>query len=199
MVARKRKPSVETAETYDAEAKPGFNPDESPLNWLGRRKLITREELEAGERLRADFTFAKLSPRVTASWSGVPADRSARRSAPGAGLELRDRVIAARQRFNRALKAVGPEHANILVDVCCYLRGLEGLEREAGWPRRCAKIILQIALQALARHYGIVPPERTGRRGARSGPARIARLRHWGAADYRPVAEGKFERGEGGS
>ena len=47
------------------------NPAESPLAWLSRRKdkggaaMIGEAEFQAGERLRADFWFAGLTPRVT--------------------------------------------------------------------------------------------------------------------------------------
>lgn len=166
--------------------RPGANPDESPLAWLARRKdkagrpMIEREEFDAGERLRADFHFANLGPHVTASWSAVPIDRGARRAAPGYGLEMHDRVVAARERVNRALHAVGPELAGILVDVCCYLKGLESFEKTGGYPQRSGKILLRIALQILARHYGIVPVAAT------ASAARPGRVHHWGAEDYRP-------------
>src|SRR5689334_19538121 len=48
---------------------------ESPLAWLARRRgrgghaLIAQHQLQAGERLRSDFTLAHLMPRTTASWS----------------------------------------------------------------------------------------------------------------------------------
>lgn len=48
---------------------------ESPLAWLARRKdkdgqpMLTDAEFDAGEKLRADFWFAQMTPRVTANWS----------------------------------------------------------------------------------------------------------------------------------
>lgn len=168
---------------------PRVNSDESPLTWLASRKdkdgrpLISGEEFQAGEKLRHDYHFALLTQRTTASWTGVPGDSNARRGTPGAGVDLSDNAIAARERVNRALIAVGPELAGILIDVCCYLKGLEALERQSGWPQRSGKIILQIALQRLARHYGLVPGARPA---ARTQPVKV---NHWGTADYRPVIE----------
>jgi hypothetical protein len=153
------------------------NDGESPLAWLARRKgrdgrsMIGPNQFIAGERLRADFTRGHLSPRVTSDWSAPTAGRT--RSPGGAG-EMTDLVIASRQRVRLAMQACGPEFAGLLMDVCCFLRGLEEVERERGWPLRSAKIVLQLALDRLARHYGL-------REEAR-GDAN-ARMRTWLAAD----------------
>jgi hypothetical protein len=130
---------------------------ESPLAWLARRKgrdgraLIEPVQLLAGERLRADFTRAGLMPRITANWSASVADGPRGASAA----HFTDTVIAARQRVRRALDAVGPEFAGLLVDVCCFLKSLADVERERNWPVRSAKVVLQLGLNRLARHYGL--------------------------------------------
>jgi hypothetical protein len=134
------------------------NDSESPLAWLARRKgrdgrtMISPNQFIAGEKLRADFTRGHLSPRVTSDWS-APTGRS-RTFSGGAG-EMTDLVIASRQRVRLAMEACGPEFSGLLMDVCCFLRGLEEVERERGWPLRSAKIVLQLALDRLARHYGL--------------------------------------------
>ncbi len=159
---------------------------EGPLVWLRRRRdkdgqpLITEPQFNAGERLAADFWHAQMSPRVTADWSGAAARRRMRRSAPGAGVDLKDNVVAARTRVHRALVAVGAELAGILVDVCCHDVGLEPAGRTQGWPQRAAKVVLQLALTRLARHYGLLAPE---------PPPGRRHLRHWGDEDYRPNLE----------
>ena len=137
--------------------------------------MIGAAEFEAGERLRADYTFGQLMPSVTSRWSPAGAGDSQSRGFPGAGSDLQDHALAARQRVNRAVDAVGPELASILIDVCCHLRGLEDTERTKGWPLRSAKVVLQLALARLARHYGMLPA--TASRAA-DGPAQV---RHWGA------------------
>jgi hypothetical protein len=131
---------------------------ESPLGWLARRKgrdgkpLIEPVQLLAGERLRGDFTRAQLTPRVTANW-----DASAARGRGGSGgnASFADTVIAARERVRRALDAVGPEFSGLLLDVCCFLKGLEDVERERRWPSRSGKVVVQLGLDRLARHYGL--------------------------------------------
>lgn len=169
----------------ESERAPGLNHSESPLAWLRRRRdrrgnpLITQAEFEAGERLREDFWHAQMMPRTTMSWSlTTQAHRRQPARAPY-GFELADRVIAARERVNRALAAVGPDLCGLLLDVCCFLKGLEQVEREADLAARSGKELLRVALRLLARHYGLIRPEETG-------PARI---RHWGASDYRPEIE----------
>jgi Domain of unknown function (DUF6456) len=165
-----------------------LNEAESPLGWLKNRKdrngkaLISPQQYEAGERLRADYWFAHLSPRVTSNWSTLASSGRSRRSAPMNAAELRDEVIAAKERVMRALMAVGPEIAGVLVDICCELKGLEEAEKENGWPQRAGKVVLQIGLTRLARHYGLIREEHS-----EGHPVR--RMRHWGSDDYRPTLD----------
>jgi len=132
---------------------------ESPLAWLARRRgrdgrpMIAPHQLLAGERLRADFTRAHMMPRTTSNWASPIS--SGRRGQTGQGAaDFTEAVVASRQRVNRALDAVGPEFSGLLLDLCCFLKGLEDLERDRGWPARSAKVVLQLALDRLARHYG---------------------------------------------
>jgi len=163
----------------------GKQPAENALAWLRSRRdrsgrpLITEVQFNAGQQLAADFWHGQLSPRVTANWSAAAPGRRMRRSAPGVGVEVRDAVISARNRFYRALDAVGPELAGILVHVCCHDMGLEAAGHASGWPQRAAKVVLDLALIRLARHYGMIAPER---------PIGTD-LRHWGESDYRPTLE----------
>ncbi len=178
--------AIETVEIEGVRKPVLVDETESPLGWLFRRKdksgqpLIDSAQFEAGERLRRDFFYAGLTPRVTASWDGIPGDRSARRAAPGASTNLREQTVAAQQRVRRALEAVGPDLADLLVDVCCHLKGLEETEKAKGWPRRSAKLVLQIALRELARHYGLL---RSAADAAHDTPRPLT---HWGAPDYKP-------------
>jgi uncharacterized protein DUF6456 len=159
---------------------------EGALAWLRRRRdadgrpLITEPQFAAGERLAADYWHGQLNPRVTADWSASAAGRRMRRAAPGAGVDLKDNVVAARTRVQRALATVGPELAGILIDVCCHDIGLESAGRMQGWPQRAAKVVLQLALTSLARHYGLLPPE---------SPRAARRPRHRGEEDYRPTLD----------
>lgn len=151
---------------------------ESPLSLLGRLKdragqpFLPEDAMDAGERLLADFTRAQLQPRITASWEPQLAGRA--KGHAGAQADIADSAIAARERFGRAVDAMGPELAGVAVDVCCFPKGLETVERERQWPVRSAKLMLRTALLAIARHYA--PPPRSGSRTSH----------HWGTSDYRP-------------
>jgi len=160
--------------------------DESPLAWLARRKgrdgkpLLAAHEVAAGERLRADFTRGQMTPRVTANWEASVS--RGRRGGAGAAAELADSAMAARDRVRRAVEAVGPELSGALLDVCCFLKGMEEVERDRGWPARGAKLVLGLALARLARHYGYAPEAQAAER-----PGRIVR---WGTPDSRPTIDG---------
>jgi hypothetical protein len=163
------------------------NEVESPLGWLKSRKdrngrpLISDPQYEAGERLRADYWFARLSPRVTANWSALAPSGRSRRGAPANAADLRDEVIAAKERVMHAVDAVGPELAGVLIDICCELKGLEDAEKSHGWPQRAGKVVLQLALNRLARHYGLDVSD--------EAPRRHKGIRHWGDVDYRPTLD----------
>ncbi|WP_245446890.1 DUF6456 domain-containing protein [Neorhizobium sp. T25_27] len=152
---------------------------ESPLGVIARMKdrdgkpFLPAEALDAGERLLADFTRGQLQPRVTASWEPRLATRA--KGTAGGHADIADSAISARNRFSRAVEAMGPELSGVAVDVCCFAKGLETVERERQWPARSAKLMLRTALLALARHYS--PPV----------PAKRRQNHHWGAEDYRPV------------
>ncbi len=151
------------------------NASESPLGWLRRRKGIDGEPLidhacfEAGERLRRDLTFASMLPRVTANWNGAVSQKGY------AGIRdpasATDMAIAARQRAARAFEAVGPDFADLLIDLCGFLKGLEKIERDRAWPPRSGKVVVKLALRRLADHYGLRPAAR--------GPERSVRIRSW--------------------
>lgn len=151
------------------------NEAESPLLWLRRRRgrdgkaLIGEAEFAAGERLRADVERARMLPRLTADW-----ERPANPGGSGEGLSAPEAIVAAKARVDRALSAIGPEFSGLLLDVCGFLKPIERIELERGWPARSAKVVLGLALARLARHYGYA--------NETQGPARV-RVRRW-------VAEG---------
>lgn len=148
---------------------------ESPLSALERLKgragqaYFPREAMAAGERLHADFTRGQLQPQITMRFE--PRLASSVKGARGGVADLSDSAVAARLRVNRALAALGPELSGVALDICCFMKGLETVERERQWPPRSAKLMLKTALLALHRHY--TPPARR-------------EMRQWGEEGFRP-------------
>lgn len=152
------------------------NLDESPLAHLVRLRgrdgqlFLPEDAIAAGERLLSDFTRGQLQPRITAGWEPRLSERG--KGSAGGQADLKDAALSARHRFSRAVEAMGPELAGVALDVCCFYKGLETVERERQWPARSAKLLLRAALMTLARHYA-PPPVRN-------------RMRNWHEAGGRP-------------
>jgi len=142
------------------------NDGESTLGWLKKRGIVDAVQCDAGERLRRDFTMAQLSPRLGVDLSAPVV--LGRRGAKAA--VITDAALAAKQRFSAAMKSVGPGLSDLLFDVCCHLIGLEDAEHAKGWPRRSGKVVLRIALDRLAMHYGMLAPARAKVRAWRDEP-----------------------------
>jgi hypothetical protein len=133
-----------------------INEGESPLARL--RKLKDRAgrpwlgdpQFAAGERLRRDFELAQVQPSISAArqFGGIGGGRG---PDPGA---LGDLVLDSRRRVTAAIEALEYSLAGVVLDVCCFLKGLEQVERERLWPPRSAKLMLRVGLSMLARHYG---------------------------------------------
>lgn len=127
------------------------NQAESPMAWLAARGHVSLRQLDAGERLRADYEMAALGPRVTMRWDAAPV-------AVGGAPERLDPTlaqIAARRRFEGAVAAAGPGLADILWRVVCAGEGLGPAEKALGWPSRAGKLVLCFALDRIADFYGL--------------------------------------------
>lgn len=127
-----------------------LNIAESPLTWLHARGHLTDAQLAAGECLRRDFERAQLSPGVTMRWDAVRIAGTGER-----GLNPTERQLAARCRFDGALKMAGKDLADILWRVVCAGETLPVAERALAWPVRSGKLVLRIALDRVAGYYRI--------------------------------------------
>ncbi len=130
---------------------------ESPLGVLARRRdrdgepFLAPELVAAGERLREDFELAQLGPRVAQNWerflSGGERGQHRPDSNHSGGSDK------ARARVALALRDLGPGLGDMALRCCCFLEGLEAVEKRLGWSARSGKIVLRIALMRLKRHY----------------------------------------------
>jgi hypothetical protein len=126
---------------------------ESPLGWLHARGHVSLRQFAAAERLRGDWTIAGLAPRTTMRWDPAPVARGPR--GPGAPLDPALARIAAKRRFDGAIAAAGSGLSDILWRTACAGEGMEAAEKALGWPRRAGKLILAMALDRVADHYGL--------------------------------------------
>lgn len=124
---------------------------ESPLSWLRARGLVDARQVEAGERLRADYEMASLGPSVTMRWQPTPVARGRRAAAADCDPTLAQ--LSAKRRFDEAVGAAGPGLNDILWRVVCAGEGLPMAEKALGWPARAGKLVLCLALDRLAAHY----------------------------------------------
>lgn len=90
-----------------------------------------------------------MAPSVTMRWSA--------RVDGGAGerLDPTSAQIAAKARFDAATAALGPGLRDVAWRVICACEGLPAAERALGWPARAGRIVLGLALDRLADHYGL--------------------------------------------
>ena len=122
---------------------------ESPLTWLHARGHLDDRLFDAGERLRADYERAQIAPGVTMRWEPVRIRGTADALSPT------ERQIAARQRFDGAIRAAGKGLEDILWRVVCAGETLAGAEKALSWPVRSGKLVLKLALDRVADFYRI--------------------------------------------
>ena len=130
------------------------NLGESPLGWLRARGHVSARQYEAGERVRADWETAQLAPRVTMRWDPA-ASPGGGGGAAGGAIDPGGAQLSAKRRFDAAVAAAGPGLSDVLWRVACAGEGLEAAERTLGWPKRSGKLVLGLALDRLADHYGL--------------------------------------------
>lgn len=124
---------------------------ESPLGWLFARGLVDARQFEAGERLRGHYETASLGPRVTMRWDTARVDGGG----GGEALDPTTAQVAAKRRFDAAMAAAGPGLNDVLWRVVCACEGLPATEKSLGWPARSGRVVLTLALDRIASHYGL--------------------------------------------
>ena len=131
---------------------------ESPLDRLAAARerdgtpFLHPEMVEAGRRLRSDFERGAMRARITMAWEAPVSSGSGAGGGAG-GADLTDSAMAARERYARAVGALGPRLGPALADFVAHEMGLADVERGRGWPARSGKMMLREALDRLAAHY----------------------------------------------
>jgi hypothetical protein len=136
------------------------NRAESPLSRLAvatnGEPFLQPHHIEAGERVRRLVDRAQLQPRLTMAYS--PSQTAGASSHMGS--DISDLAADARRGVAAIHRLLPRDCAGVVIDVCGLLKGLQEVERERGWPRRSAKLVLRIGLEQLAQHYGLSPAAR---------------------------------------
>ena len=139
------------------KGKAEINMNENHLFWLRKRRdkkgkhLISEIQMRAGLKLQEDFFNATHRPRMTIDLSKPRSNHHHSYDM----MPLHHPALMARQRFEKALKSLGAGLDEIVLEICCHRHGLENAERLLGWSRGSGKIVLGIALNRLAFHYGM--------------------------------------------
>lgn len=108
-----------------------------------RKPLITSRQYEAAVRLYADWYNSGSAPRVVASYE---------HQIPGDG-DQSDRQIMARDRYQRAIQAVGIRLSGVLTHVCLHDLPVTRWAWQHGYAPQAGMAALHLALDTLADHY----------------------------------------------
>jgi hypothetical protein len=133
-----------------------INLSESPIARLavatakGGEPFLESHHVEAAERIRRLVERAALQPRMTMNYTAAHSVGGS-----SAAPEIGDMAADARRELARISAALPHDCFAIALDVCGFLKGLQQVEIERGWPRRSAKLVLRIALECLAEYYGL--------------------------------------------
>jgi hypothetical protein len=123
---------------------------ESPLSWLYAHGHLDERLFAAGERLRGDYERAQIAPSITMRWDAVRI-----RGTGGGALTPGEQQLAARARFDGAIRAAGRGLEDILWRVVCAGETLPTAEKALAWPTRSGKLVLRLALDRVAEFYRI--------------------------------------------
>lgn len=116
--------------------------------------FLDAHHVAAAARLARLFDRARLRQRVTMSYD--PARVGGRSQASAAQSEISASAAEARQRLGELAHTIPSECWSLLFDICGLDLGLQEAEASRNWPRRGGKLVLRIALSALAAQFGLM-------------------------------------------
>ena len=127
-----------------------------PLALLGRGRgakpaYLDRHHLEAARRVQMLFERSRLRPRTTMHYGPRIGGGGSH-----AG-DIGDMAVDARRQLAELYRALPADCADLVIDICGFEKGLQEVETERGWPRRSAKLVLRIGLEAVAQRFGLTP------------------------------------------
>lgn len=132
------------------------DPDLPALAILARARgsdsaFLHPHHLAAARRIRRLFERTQLRQRTTMAYG--PRIGTSRRAETAD--DITDMAADARKALDRLYGALPRDCMDVVIDICGFEKGLQEVESERGWPRRSAKLVLRIGLEAIARSYGL--------------------------------------------
>ena len=138
----------------------------------GEAAFLDIHHLEAARRIGALFERSQLRPRTTMHYGPRVGG-----GGPSHDHDITDMAADARKRLADICNELPADCAAVVIDVCGFEKGLQEIEAERGWPRRSAKLVLRIGLDAVAQRFGLA--------SRADGPER-SRARRWLPDGARP-------------
>ena len=120
--------------------------DRLRLPWGRRSACIDFRKFQAAERLLRDFTRAGMEPRLIINLG--------KETRGTGGRDWTPKQLEARENTNDALKAIAPLN-DIVWDIVLCDNSLTTVEIARSWRPGTAFVVLDMALESLARHYKI--------------------------------------------
>lgn len=113
--------------------------------------FLAAHHLMAARRIRRLFERTQLRQRTTMTYG--PRIGTSRR--PENADDITDMAADARKALGRLYRQLPADCMDVVIDICGFEKGLQDVEAERGWPRRSAKLVLRIGLDAIARLNGL--------------------------------------------
>lgn len=115
--------------------------------------FFTPRDVAAARTLWEDWEKSQRGLVGGSNWSAPPRG-SASRGPGGAQETAANGAIDARRRVDAALGALPLSLSNAVRAACIDGLGFDAIERMCRWPARSGKLVLKLALDLLANHYG---------------------------------------------
>ena len=119
----------------------------------GEKPFLAPHHVLAAAKVSNVIARAQLRTHVTQDLSALALPKAP--GGAGGGHDVSDMAIDHRRKLSSLLDQLPSDCRRILLDVCGFEKRLQLIEFEMGWPQRSAKVVLRMALEMVAAHWGI--------------------------------------------
>ena len=121
------------------------------------KPFLSAAEVQAGELFQRDYNRRYGTGKMTQTLDAARVDQTRTNSTE---TDMIHRLDCGRA-YEAAINVLGPSLDQAALVICGEGKSLDQLEREQAWSRGSGRMILKLALQRLALHYGTIPGERS--------------------------------------